>query len=189
MLDAAVLAPHPDRLVALDRAWRQLIGPGPELSSVQRRAVIADARAAWAGAPAPNAERGVAGEAAHWSTVGQTSAPHVLDGHPEEGEALRDLHQPMYVHFSRIGDGDYVPFGAELAALADAMGAGRPVDPAAEREALRAVAGDAVSERAISVAATFQMMNRLLDGVGAPVHERFHPLAVELGFELAQIPR
>ena len=80
-------------------------------------------------------------------------------------------------------------FGAELAALVDAMGTGRPIDPVAEREALRAVAGDAAAERAIGVAATFQMMNRLLDGVGAPVNQRLHPLALELGFELADIPR
>ena len=59
----------------------------------------------------------------------------------------------------------------------------------AERDALVAVAGTEVAERAVGVAATFQMMNRLLDGVGAPVHQRLHPLAVELGFEPAAIPR
>lgn len=184
MLADAALAPDPDRLVALGRAWRHLTGPGPELSSSQRHAVIADARAAWAGAGAPNPHRGVAGEAAHWlaldaeglraehvadfearglgrwtyleivgivgrlanidwyvaalgaselglpegvsdepptgtrhadavvsnmwvPTVGQTFAPHVLDGHPDEGQALRDLHQPMYVDFSRLDDAGY----------------------------------------------------------------------------------
>ena len=61
--------------------------------------------------------------------------------------------------------------------------------PTAERDALVAAAGEAVAERAIGVAATFQMMNRLLDGVCAPVNKRLHPIAQELGFEPADIPR
>ena len=40
-------------------------------------------------------------------TIGQTFAPHVLDALPDEGEALRDLHEPMYVYFDKIGHGDY----------------------------------------------------------------------------------
>ncbi|MCO4835650.1 MAG: hypothetical protein KC481_18490 [Acidimicrobiaceae bacterium] len=80
-------------------------------------------------------------------------------------------------------------FGAELAALAQAMGTRWTEPPTAARDALVAVAGTEVAERAVGVAATFQMMNRLLDGVGAPVHQRLHPLAVELGFEPAAIPR
>ncbi|MDB4102781.1 hypothetical protein N9549_01765 [Acidimicrobiales bacterium] len=80
-------------------------------------------------------------------------------------------------------------FGAELAALAQAMGTWWTEPPTAARDALVAVAGTEVAERAVGVAATFQMMNRLLDGVGAPVHQRLHPLAVELGFEPAAIPR
>ncbi|MEM7324730.1 MAG: hypothetical protein AAF531_16700 [Actinomycetota bacterium] len=52
-----------------------------------------------------------------------------------------------------------------------------------------AAAGEAVAERAVSVCATFQMMNRLLDGVGAPVNARLHPLAAELGFEPGDLPR
>ncbi len=82
-----------------------------------------------------------------------------------------------------------VPFGTELAALAQAMGTRWTESPTEERNALIAAAGEAAAERAIGVAATFQMMNRLLDGVGAPVHKSLHPLAAELGFEPADIPR
>lgn len=87
------------------------------------------------------------------------------------------------------GEAPDLPFGAELAALARAMGTNVTEPPTAARDALVTAAGEAVAERAIGVAATFQMMNRLLDGVGAPVHERLHPLARELGFEPIDIPR
>ena len=40
-------------------------------------------------------------------TVGAAYAPHVLDALPAEGQALRDIHEPMYVDFSRIGDGQF----------------------------------------------------------------------------------
>jgi len=45
------------------------------------------------------------------------------------------------------------------------------------------------AERAIGVIATFQMMNRALDGVGAPVHPHLHPFAIELGFNPNDLPR
>ena len=80
-------------------------------------------------------------------------------------------------------------FGSELAALAQAMATNWIEPPTAEREALVSAAGPEFAERAIGVAATFQMMNRLLDGVGAPVNERLYPLAKELGFEPLDIPR
>ena len=82
-----------------------------------------------------------------------------------------------------------MPFGHELAALTQAMGTRWNESPAVERDALVAAAGPEFAERAVGVAATFQMMNRLLDGVGAPVNERLHPLARELGFEPLDIPR
>jgi len=82
-----------------------------------------------------------------------------------------------------------VPFGPELAALAEAMATDWTQPPTAARNALVAVAGEAAAERAVGVAATFQMMNRLLDGVGAPVREQLHPLAAELGFDPETIPR
>ena len=87
------------------------------------------------------------------------------------------------------GEPPAVPFGAELAALADAMGTDWVDTPTAAVDALVAAAGPAVAERAVGVAATFQMMNRLLDGVGAPVNKQLHPIAIELGFEPADIPR
>lgn len=40
-------------------------------------------------------------------TVGQTFAPHVLDALPDEGEALRDLSDQLYVTMEVIGDGTY----------------------------------------------------------------------------------
>ncbi len=183
MLTDAALAPDSLRLAALERAWGQLTGPGVELTATERHQVIKDARAAWAGATAPNTASGVAGEAAHWlaidaeglrsdvvtdfetrgldrwryleivgivsrlanvdyyvaglggaelplpqidhapptgqrdpaaaisnmwvPTVGQSYAPHVLDALPVEGEALRDIHEPMYVDFSSIRNGQF----------------------------------------------------------------------------------
>lgn len=37
-------------------------------------------------------------------TVGDTYAPHVVDALPDEGHAVRDLHEPMYVPMSSVGD-------------------------------------------------------------------------------------
>ncbi|MEM7271733.1 MAG: hypothetical protein AAF547_01525 [Actinomycetota bacterium] len=82
-----------------------------------------------------------------------------------------------------------LPFGAELRDLADAMTTAFGQEPVAARGALVAAAGPAVAERAIGVVATFQMMNRLLDGVGAPVNPSLHGLARTLGFEPADLPR
>ena len=82
-----------------------------------------------------------------------------------------------------------VPFGAELRDLTEALTTATNQEPTEERAALVAAAGAEVAERAVSVCATFQMMNRLLDGVGAPVKARLHPLAQELGFDPASLPR
>lgn len=82
-----------------------------------------------------------------------------------------------------------IPFGAELAALTLALTTNTATQPAAERAALVAGAGAAVAERAIGVCATFQMMNRLLDGVGAPVRSSLHGIAATLGFDPADLPR
>ena len=87
------------------------------------------------------------------------------------------------------GDAPDLPFGAELVALADALGSGGPSDPSVERNALIAAAGPEAAERAVGVVATFQMMNRALDGVGAPVHPHLHPFAIELGFDPHHLPR
>lgn len=69
-----------------------------------------------------------------------------------------------------------VEYGAELSALATALTTNTNAEPRSERNALVSVAGPAVAERAVGVCATFQMMNRLLDGVGAPVNPALHPL-------------
>lgn len=183
MLEDALLAPAEVRREAVERAWANLVGPGPLLTAAERHQAIRDARAGWAGAADPNPESGVRGEAAHWlavdaeglrsdvvadfeargldrlryleivgvvgrlsnvdfyvrglgaaelalgepsdvapsgvlhsdaeltnmwvPTIGQTYAPHVLDALPDEGDALRDMHEPMYVFMTNIGDGTY----------------------------------------------------------------------------------
>lgn len=179
LVDAAVAA-APERRDSIARAWINLVGPGALLTAVDRHQVIRDARAAWAGATAPNPAHGLMGEAAHWlavdaegltseivadfevrgldrlryleivglvarlsnvdfyvrgigaspltlpepslappsgrlhpdavltnmwvPTVGQSFAPHVVDALPDEGEAVRDIHEPMYVPMSSVGD-------------------------------------------------------------------------------------
>lgn len=80
-----------------------------------------------------------------------------------------------------------VPASVELAALVRALTVHPSVDPVAERSALIAVAGPAAAERAVAVCATFQLMNRLLDATGTPVPSSLDPLAVELGFDLADV--
>lgn len=58
----------------------QLTGPGSELGSRHRHQVIEDARAAWAGATAPNPASGVAGEAAHWLAIdAEGLQPEIID--------------------------------------------------------------------------------------------------------------
>lgn len=81
------------------------------------------------------------------------------------------------------------PAGEELAALTLAMTTRPGAEPVAERAALVEAAGPDVAERAIGVCATFQMMNRLLDGVGAPVHPSLHRIATALGLDPASLPR
>jgi len=79
--------------------------------------------------------------------------------------------------------------GTQLASLADAMTTRTDAQPRTEREALVALLGEAATERAISICATYQMMNRLLDAVGAPVHPHFLPIAEELGFHSDDLER
>ena len=81
--------------------------------------------------------------------------------------------------------------GAELLAFTDALGIDPNTDPGPERAQLVDRLGPVAAERAAGVAATFQMMNRLLDGVGAPVNNRPHfaPIADAMGFVLADIAR
>ncbi len=81
--------------------------------------------------------------------------------------------------------------GAELLAFTDAMGLDPTVDPSHARTILLDRMGPVATERAAGIAATFQMMNRLLDGVGAPVNNRSHfePVATAMGFTLSDIQR
>ena len=99
--------------------------------------------------------------------------------------------QDLAIDVTSVADGSApaLSFGVELAGLAQAMATDWVNAPTADRDALVAAAGPEIAERAVGVAATFQMMNRLLDGVGAPVNKRLHPLAQELGFDPTAIPR
>lgn len=80
-----------------------------------------------------------------------------------------------------------LPASHELAELTNALTVNPTVDPVAERAALVAIAGPDAAERAVAVCATFQLMNRLLDGVGAPIPTSLDSLAVELGFDLDDV--
>lgn len=71
--------------------------------------------------------------------------------------------------------------------MADALTTHPTIDPAAERAALVSAVGEQGAERAIGVCATFNMMNRTLDGGGVPIPATFDPLAVELGFDPAHV--
>lgn len=73
-------------------------------------------------------------------------------------------------------------------ALVDALTTEVRAEPVAERNAVVAELGGAATERAVGVIATFQMMNRLLDGVGAPVHPSLLELGLELGFRRDDLP-
>lgn len=69
MFENAALAPAPIRARVIESTWSALVTSGPTLFSAERQAVIADARAAWAGALEPNPANGVLGEVAHWLAV------------------------------------------------------------------------------------------------------------------------
>ncbi len=79
--------------------------------------------------------------------------------------------------------------GAPLLGLTDALTTRLVGDVTAERNDLIGSLGQQKTERSIAVCATFQMMNRALDGVGAPVAASIKPLAAELGFDPDTIPR
>ncbi len=87
------------------------------------------------------------------------------------------------------GDAPLVAGGPALAAFTDALTTNHLGDLTSVRADLVDALGPVGAERAIGVAATFQMMNRALDGVGAPVSRDLHPLAVELGFAPEEITR
>lgn len=79
--------------------------------------------------------------------------------------------------------------GAALTAFTDAITADHLSDLTTVRADLVAALGPVGAERAVSIASTFQMMNRALDGVGAPIGADLYPIAKQLGFEPADITR
>ena len=56
------------------------------------------------------------------------------------------------------------------------------IEPA--RTELVTALGEPAAIRAFATAGNFQMMNRLLDGLGVGPHQRFHSLAPELDVEI-----
>jgi hypothetical protein len=87
------------------------------------------------------------------------------------------------------GQAPPVAGGPELAAFTQLLTTDHRGDLTSVRNDLVGALGVVGAERAVGVAATFQMMNRALDGVGAPVAAELHPLAVELGFAPDDITR
>jgi hypothetical protein len=79
--------------------------------------------------------------------------------------------------------------GAALAAFTDAITVDHLSDLTTVRADLVSALGAVGAERVVSIASTFQMMNRALDGVGAPVGADLHPIAKQLGFEPTDITR
>lgn len=77
--------------------------------------------------------------------------------------------------------------GAELAALVDALTTDTARVPSAQLAALVDLAGAEAAERCVAVCATFQMMNRLLDGTGTPLPPGLEPIATTLGFDAAEV--
>ncbi|MEM9131851.1 MAG: hypothetical protein AAF962_09190 [Actinomycetota bacterium] len=121
ILDDADLLPHPTRRDAVVRAWTQLVGPGPVLSADERRAVIGWARAAWAGATAPDEQGGPAAEAAHWlaADAGGITAEVVDDLEARGLDRLRYLEIVGIV--GRLANIDFYArgLGASLPAVPD----------------------------------------------------------------------
>ncbi|MGI9605451.1 MAG: hypothetical protein ACR2P0_04870 [Acidimicrobiales bacterium] len=106
-----------------------------------------------------------------------------------ESAAAADI--PLDLGSVATGSIPNIDAGSELLTFTDAMAADAIADVAAERQALVDRVGPQGAEKAVGVAATYQMMNRLLDAVGAPVRGRTHlePVAKALGFEPADITR
>lgn len=82
-----------------------------------------------------------------------------------------------------------LPGGPQLLAFTDALTTDHLGDLEPARTDLVTALGETGAERVVSIAATFQMMNRALDGVGAPVGTDLHPIAALLGFAPEDITR
>lgn len=136
VLDDAALAPSDERRAAVERAWAYLTGPGPLLTAAERHQVIRDARAGWAGASGPNADSGVAGEAAHWLAVdAEGLRPEIIADFEARGlDRLRYLEIVGVV--GRLSSLDFYARGLGASELALPEPSTEPptgnIDPAAE---------------------------------------------------------
>ena len=74
-----------------------------------------------------------------------------------------------------------VPAGREIVAATDAAVLFDADEVPAARAALLAAVGDAGTVRVMAAAGNYQMMNRVLDGVGNPVAAGLASIAAELG--------
>ncbi|MCP5035267.1 MAG: hypothetical protein GY939_25995 [Actinomycetia bacterium] len=77
--------------------------------------------------------------------------------------------------------------GPELATLVEALTLDTIEPPTEARTALVAATSEEATERAVAVCATFQMMNRLLDGTGTPMPVGLEGIASMLGFDPADL--
>ena len=73
-----------------------------------------------------------------------------------------------------------IPFGAELMTFADAVARRDEAALTAARDALHAVAGDAVLVDAAGVAGNFQRMVRIADSMGIPVDDMTNEMGQEI---------
>ena len=74
-----------------------------------------------------------------------------------------------------------LPHGCELRAFTDAAVLRDPFERDIALDALFAVAGEAAARSAAATAGNFEMMNRLLDGIGVGPREQMTHIAPELG--------
>ncbi len=72
-------------------------------------------------------------------------------------------------------------WGRPLLEFTDALVLGDPDELPISRQRLLEVAGEAATVRAAGCVGNFQLMNRVLDAVIAPVNPAFAPMGVELG--------
>jgi len=83
-----------------------------------------------------------------------------------------------------VSDADpRVEHGRALVALATALVRREREALARARDELCAAAGAPAAAAAIAVAATFEMMNRIVDGTGLPINPATRGVARELGLE------
>lgn len=87
------------------------------------------------------------------------------------------------------GEAPPLPGGPQLAAFTEALTTDHLGDLGSVRTDLVDALGPVGAERVVSIASTFQMMNRALDGVGAPVGTDLHAIAALLGFAPEDITR